>query len=364
MKSFFFRSKLLILIFSISACLLTLSSAAIMKFQFSDEKTFEGLSDDYAIGELRSTDYEDCDEVTINDLLRYIKDIENTYIFAKQYFLTRGIGIAYSKERNFNLPLISGRMFDEKDFDNHTNTIIVSDDIIAECERRNSTMYYVHDNEEYEVIGIFRGEIGNVSNEILYYVNLEAQKLHNKTAIGTYILDTGVSSISDFNKLKTHVENMNAQVLVDYSKGLSKDASKFSNLMTNSMEMIFIVFIGGSLVLMNSFSATMVWIFARKKEIGIRKMLGATDRQINSFIVRQYIILIGTSYLLGILPAFLIVHFSSALEAIPTVYLLFGDKINTKIIGLSFIMLLVEGLMILLTILGIYRKRRIIENVR
>lgn len=364
MKSFFYRSKLLILIFSIAACLLTLASAAIVKFQFSDKKAFEGLSEDYAIGVLRSLEYEDYNVPTINDLVTYLRNMDNTYIFAKQYSYTAGIGILYSEEERFKLPLVSGRAFNEKDFVDHTNTIIVSEDIVSDCTDRNGTLFYMHNNEEYEVIGVFKGQVGDSADETLYYINLAAQRLQDTSSIGTYILDTGSSSISDFEKLGSYVENIDKNIDVDFSKGLSKHASKFSNLMTNSMQMIAIIFIGGSLVLINSFSATTVWIYARKKEIGIRKMLGATDRQIYLLIVKQYIALIGSSYLLGMLPAFLIVHFSSKLQAIPTVYLLFGEKIDIRIVSLAFFMLLIEGLLILLTILGIYRKRRIIENVR
>lgn len=363
MKSFFYRSKLLILIFSIAACLLTLASAAIVKFQFSDKKAFEGLSEDYAIGVLKSLEYEDYNAPTLNDLVTYLKNMDRTFIFAKQYSYTAGIGILYSEER-FKFPLVSGRAFKEKDFVEHTNTIIVSEDIVSDCTDRNGTLYYMHNNEEYEVIGVFKGQVGDSADETLYYINLAAQRLQDTSFIGTYILDTGLSSISDFEKLGAYVENIDNNINVDFSKGLSKHASKFSNLISNSMQMIAIVFIGGSLVLINSFSATTVWIYARKKEIGIRKMLGATDRQIYLLIVKQYIALIGSSYLLGMLPAFLIVHFSSKLQAIPTVYLLFGEKIDIRIVSLAFFMLLVEGLLILLTILGIYRKRRIIENVR
>ena len=364
MKSFLYRSKLLILIYLIAACLLTLASAAIMKFQFSDKKTFEGLSESYAIGELKSMDYENENGLTVNDLMMFTRSMDHTYILAKQYFYSGGIGIAYSEESNFTLPLVSGRNFEEEDFENHTNTMMVSEDIINDCTQRDDTLYYIHDNEEYEVIGVFQGVIGNAGDEIIYYINLAAQRLQDKTAIGTYVLDTGTSSLSDFDKLKAYVENKNNLVSVKYSKGLSEDASKFSKLVSNSVGMIVIVIAGGSLVLINSFSATAVWIFARKKEIGIRKMLGATDGQIYLHIVKQYILLIGSSYLLGMLPAFLIVHLSSKMQAIPTIYLLFGDKININIIGLAFVMLLAEGLLILLTILGIYKKRRIIENVR
>ena len=366
MKAFLYKAKLLIIIYSTSAFLLTLASAAVIKQYYVTEKELPCLSDHYMVGVIRSLDIEAENNLKNKDVIAYLNSIKEkeNYIYIRKISNTQGRAVIYSEKTDFALPIISGRLFQKEDFIKHTNTIIISSELEKDCIEKDGKNYYMHNNQYFEVIGVYPGIIGNDIQETLYYVNLNAKYLQDDYAYGEYILDTGKNSQYICNGMQEYFFKLNDYIMMQSKFGLSKDSKQLSNVVSNAAKMIAIVFMSGLLVLMNSLSVSIQWIGGRKKEIAIRKLLGASDEKIRIWLIKQYITLICCSFFIGTLLATFLIKNSKNIIAAPTIYLLFGDTLNLITTVIAFIILLIEGLAVLFWTLNSYNKKQIVSNVR
>ena len=133
MKAFLHKSKLLIIIYSTSAFLLTMASAAFINQYYTKQKLLPCLSDSYIVGVINSYDIEEERSIKNSDILSYRNSIEENYIYIRNLSNTQGRAVVFSENSSFSLPIISGRVFQKEDFENHTNTIIVSEELEENC---------------------------------------------------------------------------------------------------------------------------------------------------------------------------------------------------------------------------------------
>lgn len=364
MKAFFYKSKLLILIYSTSAFLLTLSSAAIIKHFYSHQKPLSCLTDNYMVGIVKSYDIESEKNLKNKNLLAYLNYIKEDFIYIQKISNTQGQAILHSGRPDFELPLISGRLFTEEDFAKHTDTIIISNKLEKDCINRNNKTYYIHGNDYFEVIGIFKGLVGSDMQEPLYYINLQAESLQDNYAYGEYLLDAAHHTQYINKGMEKYLLELNNNLIIKSEFAINNNSKKLTNIISNARQMISMLLISGALVLANSLSASSQWINGRKKEIAIRKLLGASDHTTNIWLIKQYSALICCSFFIGSLLAASIIKFSNKITAIPTIYLLFGHVLNIKITVIAFIILFIEGLTILFITLSSYTRKHIVNNVR
>ena len=73
MKALLYKARLLIIIYSMSGCLLTLASAAIVKHHFGIQNDEFLLSEDYVIGAIQSVYYDNYNEIAITQVLNKLK---------------------------------------------------------------------------------------------------------------------------------------------------------------------------------------------------------------------------------------------------------------------------------------------------
>lgn len=354
MKSFLYKSKLLISIFCVSAFLITLASASIIKFGGTTTKEIPGISDDYIISDIKLVESENNDELKIKNLINNIKSQNNNYMVVKRFKIGRGI--LYSPDYNFQLELLDGRLFNNIDYSTHANVVIISNDYLSECIEKGDKLYINHLGLPYEVIGVFEGTIGNSIDEIMYYVNLNSDNLKSESILGIYYFDFKTKTREKFDKIKKFILNQNEKIIINYQQGINKDASKITRVVSNSKLMIIIILIGGILVIMNAFSSTIVWISARKKEIGLRRMFGCKSYQIYIWLIKEYVKLISISFIMGILPAVILIFNSKSIQAVPSIYHLFGDTFNVLYIIVAFVILLFLGILILMLALKYFNK--------
>lgn len=362
MRAFMYKAKLLIIIYSVSAFLLMLVSAAIIKQYYTSQKDLPCLSNNYIIGSIMSYNIDEEESIKNTDVLDYLNSIEKNYIYIRTISNTQGRAVVYSDASGFSLPLVSGRLFQKDDYINHTNTIIISNELENDCIHKGDNYYYIHNNKYYEVIGIFQGTIGNDVQEPLYYVNLQAAYLQKDYAYGEYILDVNENSQDVNIKMEKYLLSLNSNIITKHTSGFSN--ASFSNIVSNASKMVLIIFGCAILVLTNSFAVSSQWISARKKDIAIRKLLGASNEAINKWIIRQYLELVCFSFFIGTIIAAILIKISKKIVVIPTIYLLFGDSLNFKITTMSFVAILIEGFAILFITLRQYNKVHIVNNVR
>lgn len=364
MKAFLYKAKLLIIIYSTSAFLLTLASAAFIKQYYLSQKILPCLSDSYIVGATTSYDIEEERSIKNSDVLSYLNSIEDNYIYIRNLSNSRGRAVVFSENSGFSLPIISGRLFQKEDFTNHSNTIIISEELEEDCVKKASKLYYIYNNKYFEVIGIYQGVLGEDIEEADYYINLQAEYMHDGYAYGEYLIDVGDKSQYECNKMEEYIEGINSDVEMQHASGLGRDSMTLSDVVSNASGMILIIFISALLVLMNSISVSSQWILARKKDIAVRKLLGASDENIRRWVIKQYIGLICGSFILGLLLASIIIKNSRKIVAVPTIYLLFGEYLDLRVTIIAFLILLIEGLAVLFITLNFYSKKHIVSNVR
>jgi ABC-type antimicrobial peptide transport system permease subunit len=362
MKSFLYKSKLLISIFCVSAFLITLASASIVKFSSKGLKEIPGISDNYIISEINLLEDKDDNYLKIQDLIDDIIFNQKTYMLVKRYKLGRGI--LYSKNYKFDLNIIKGRLFNQNDFSTKNNVAIISNDYLSECVEKQNKLYVTHLGLPYEVIGVFEGIVGSSVDEIMYYVNLNSDNLKDESIFGVYYFDFKSNTTRIFNNIKEFIMNHNEHTIINHQRGVNKDSSKITRVISNSKLMIIIILIGGILVIVNAFSSTTVWIGARKKEIGLRRMFGGKKYQIYLWIIKEYLKIIFLSFAMGILPAILLILNSKSIESVPSIYHLFGDIFNVLYIIVALIILLVLGILILILALKHFNNIMISKNLR
>ena len=362
MKSFFYKSKLLILIFCVAAFLMTLASASLTKLILEEPPNIQGMSDNFVIAEIKSINSSDSQKLSLKTMLNYVGVENQSFMFVKNYL--HGRSIVYTSDYLFELNLLEGRTFTSEDFIEGRDVIIISEDIMSECEVKDNKLYFELESKPYEVIGIFEGDIGNMVDEIMYYVNMKSISYFNDDIQGIYYFDTKVNSSELFETIKQQLISVEPNIFIEYVEGVNKDASKITHILSNSKQMIGIIFIGGILIIMNAFSSSVIWIKGRKKEIGIRKMIGGQNYQIYKWIFIEYFKIVSFSFVIGIIPATILIQNSKLIESVPTVYYLFGNTIDIKYLFIAFCLLLGEGIIILLMAIKHFNKIVIRESLR
>ena len=364
MKSFLYKSKLLILIYVTAGFLLTLASAAINNKYMNSQKVLPCLSNGYIVGKVMSVNIDTDQKITNKHLMKQIDSIEEDFIFFRNISNTRGRAIVYSEKSGFSLPIISGRIFQKEDFDCHTNSIIISQELEDNCINIEDKKFYIYNNEYYEVIGIYQGVLGDDIQEAQFYINLYAEKLQDDYAYGEYLFDIKNGQEKQYTQFKNYLSSLDKDATIQQEHGLSGKGIGLWNVVSNAGEMILIFIVSALLVLINSIAVSEHWITARRKEIAIRKLLGATYKSIVLWIIFQYVGLIFISYVIAIVCAGVLIMNSQKVKAIPTLYLLLGDKLQLQTPFISFFMLLAVGFIVLMVVLYQYSRNTIVSNVR
>ena len=310
-----------------------------------------GLSNDYfafSIGEYR-------DKITRNninllDMLEFLGNQNSQLVLFKESD-TKVFGV-YSINNRFNPTIISGRTFSEEDFRSRTNTIIISKELENDCVEKEGKMFYNFDANYFEVIGVFKQSNNPINKDALAYYNLASGKLMSKNPIydnyifGRFQMDAGseteevVSLLNDYctvEVLKSTTDNR-------FSERLQKTISAQGITL---FPIILIIF----LIILNSVSISSNWIENRKREIFVRRLVGATNQKISIMLLKDFLLISTSSYILALL---FIVNISR-LDLI----IFLGFKFSTQTIIFSYIITILTGLISIGSILITYYKNNI-----
>lgn len=161
--------------------------------------------------------------------------------------------------------LTEGRFFQREDFFNETNYVVVGIKIFNQLEDEGGSRYYIHDDLEYEVIGVICYERDTMLDDTIFL----AANHKNISAIGYYSVDgTKKSEVNSFLENQTLIsdieiiekEFVSAQRILGF-QGLD------STMIIAVISIVFIIVFG--YIVMVGF-----WIRKNHKEFFVRRMCG------------------------------------------------------------------------------------------
>ncbi|NLL72550.1 MAG: ABC transporter permease [Clostridiales bacterium] len=183
---------------------------------------------------------------------------------------------------------VEGRYFNEEDFKLSKKVAIVGEEVLKEL-RGNENKYYRFHEDDYEVIGVIKGS--SKGNWGAYKVILNL----NSIPITVAELHKGKYSFSSddftYEKFKKTVEDEG--VLLSEGKKVNVYSPIESSINNNSLYLVVFALIL-MVSVMNIIVSLRYWIDSMRKEIGIRKCLGANSFAIPGLLIKRlskYIIL-------------------------------------------------------------------------
>lgn len=364
MKQYFYKAKLIILIYTMVAILFSLVGTATVRHVFNKEKRFNELSDYYTVGLISQND-EDKKVLSINGLIKIFSDYcNNDFIFAREVLGVNGRAIYASNDNLFQLKLLSGRNFNKSDYERGTNTVIISDNILKKCKNENGHIWYQYGSKTYEVIGVFKGNKYQYVDTVNCYFNLAAANGENDIFLGQFIFDSKASSMNDLRIVKKEIIKKYPDIVIDYASFNSDEYSNFTNILDNFDAMLSLLILTAILVIVNSFASCRNWLNGKKKEIAVRLMIGSNINQIYIWLIKSYLSLVAISFCIGLSLTFLFFAIYPMLPVASSVNLMFGEKLAWQGIIIGIALTLVTGLSIIVINVKNYTKREIIEIVR
>ncbi len=363
MRQYLYKAKLMITIYVMVSILFSLGGVAVYKNKMQITKSFSSLSDNYIIGAI-SQNEESGKTFSIEDFINIIKLNNYDFILAKEYMGVYGRAIYSTNPSLIKLHIIEGRNFIKQDFDNNTNTVIISDNIVNQCSKENNKLFYSYGSKKYRVIGIFKGEKYITANTVECYFNLNSINLKDDIYFGNFIFDSKEKSIEKFKNIEKNIKEIYSDTYLEFDKIGTKQAEKYISVMNNFEFMYGLLICTAILVLLNSFSTCRNWLEGKKKEIYIRRMVGAEKFQIYLWIILNYLLITGFSFIIGIFITKLFLNISSILPVAASVNLMFGEKLYWQGIIIGAVMMIFVGIITITITLRQYNKKEIIMNVR
>ncbi len=351
MRQFFYKSGLILVILTMVSVLFGLCGIAVVK-QNNIYKPIPGMSSDYVIFYPQSDQPSNCGYYS--GILRGISEYQ-----VKGIKLQGGCAVDLGKSEYEGIKLLRGRLFSPEEYNSGANVVLVREDMLKLCRQENNqTWLYIH-NADYLVVGVYsKGNI-NDRRSNKYLVNLYAKGIMDQ-AQGSYgFSDNGKESIAAF---QTAGIFGNDKMACNKAKD---ETAKLNQNMQSSINGAIAMYLSVSIVvLLNIFSAIYIWLRGRRKEIVLRKLAGAETWQIFWWIVREFMIFVLGTFVVGMAIVKIILIFLKRWEFSASMIAIFGTEMEWIGILLALIMILIIGLVIISVVVGRYLRKEIIQLVR
>lgn len=286
------------------------------------------LSDDYISFSITDNEGNDGSRVGLGDLLSSLNECCSGYYLHKNS--AAGIVGIYSDSLDFVPDLVSGRGLKSEDFVTHTNTILVCEDILKDCYLDKGVYHYIYNNQIFEVVGVYRKSNNKVNIDADAYYNLNAGNVINEM---NYVVDIYSFDSVSGESCEAALKNMK-YIIHDKAVSVAERAEKAISSQEASLLSIALVTV---MVLINSINISANWIDGRRKEICVRRMVGATNRQIKRRLFVDYM----TVLTLAFLPAILISYVLTAVD----LKIFIGFDFSVYTVFLTYIIVFLIGIL-------------------
>ena len=283
MKRHFYKSWLLIIIYMTVTILLLFCLNIYNKSRNSTYREATYISDNCVkVVKYMSEDLENWKNISLNS-----KD-DNILLFKLDIYSE---AVGYNNEDLFDITLKSGRKFNNDDFINKTNTVIVGSSVLKNCEKIDGIYKYYYESNYYDVIGVIdEDSYSYVNDNIHIYFNAFSDKILKNSQY--LVWDYGKNSYKIVNDI---IDN-------DYTDVYKYNTKEYigNKAITNSSYMVIVIFIIMIfLIFISVIQATENWFDGRKKEYMIRMLLGQNSVSARRWVEKLYIIFVLLSFILG-----------------------------------------------------------------
>jgi putative ABC transport system permease protein len=237
---------------------------------------------------------------TINSLKKN-KDIIITHLYGMQFEPgTMGEGIYFNGDYKNQYNLLEGRFFNKTDFQSNKKIAVIGKGVLDKTHVKNGKRYILSGADEYEVIGVVGKKNISTRYDILVIYNLNLE-LNNKDIIkyNNWTLD---SLNLEEKKLQNMLCNINEEyksvrILLKYKEG---QFNPLESALKNTDFLIYNYLLIIGCVFFSLVRSIYFWLDNIRLEIGIKKLLGATDRDLLLDILQRYVIIFLISILIAI----------------------------------------------------------------
>ena len=195
----------------------------------------------------------------------------------------------FKEDSNWHIPIIKGDFFNKEQFKNNENVVIIGKELATELFpnniNENSTIEIL--NNTYKVIGVCGRENRETQWDNVIYIpyNKNSDIINsNQRKTGQFTMFLR-SNNTDRDYIENEVNNIfnnelsdiNSEYNIEFDHLDEKDKSNIFNSILGTM------FIAGTIlviVVINVVNISKFWIFNRRKEICIKKLLGELDKNI------------------------------------------------------------------------------------
>jgi hypothetical protein len=288
-------------------------------------KPFPQLSEDSIIGEISYPESEKRNDI-YDTLISSGLENNRQFILAAQFNSINSVAVYYTDAGLFPVELIEGRIFNDRDFTDHTNVVLVNEDTRKICEDRGGDLWWKYAGNEYKVIGVYREQDLQNGIENNCYINLLSSNLYSNS-FTNFIFDAKTNSVEIFYQISQSLIEQYQDIYIGYVPLADSKDSEYVSRGTNYKPMELMLIVTAVLVLFNSISVSMNWLLWYKKEIAVRKLCGANKSSINIWIIKKFISYILISGVIGILGTNLFMFITKYLPVAESTKLMFGNKI-------------------------------------
>ncbi len=250
--------------------------------------------------------------------------------------------------------LIYGRFLNKNDIKNRSKVVVIEEEIckqLFEKDENPVNQYVIINNVNYKVVGVYKSGAIDFDGEAAYIPFTTFQQVYNRGNSIDWMLVTvfqGVD-ISQFEKdLQLTLKNLH-KVHPKDSKAiggvnLAKQIGRFTGFLTGMQFLTW--FVGIATLIAGVFAIgniLLITVKERTKEIGIRRALGATPREIRQQVILESIFLTTIAGMLGIVFGGFVLYIMDATIGSGPDPTLLNPTVNIPIILIAFTILIILG---------------------
>lgn len=198
--------------------------------------------------------------------------------------------LAYTKKYKV-MPMISGRFFDKKDFTENNNVAVIGKNV-KNTYKKSSETYIQIDGIEYKVIGVLGYEDDTPFDNYIFINLLSCKNDELKLYIIDFMDNTSQESFDEYIKdLSSKIKEIETlSETASFSETVEVDFSTFVYFVGLFVSCILCILL-----------ISLQWLIYQRREIAIRRLVGASKEQITFFVLSKYIFYLLTSFIVGVI---------------------------------------------------------------
>lgn len=231
-----------------------------------------------------------------NGIQNNVLNIDDEYLLLRDDIgMYKGFAIYFNFKMNNEPDLVRGRFFHKEDFGGSKKVAVIGKEREEEIVKKDGKEYIYIENDYYNVIGILGYEKKVSAYDDCIYINLDSLLNRDKSYLnGNYIIDGRKESDNIVKKL---IDSNKSMEFIEYEDEVYS-SQEIKDYITDPFKSMIVVVI--ALILSTSI-ITEFWIKKRKKEIGIKRAMGANKMTISIGIIHELILISTISYIIGYL---------------------------------------------------------------